>query len=130
MALPMYIDEVDFSGLSNKFKYTVTYEKYYGRNGGTMQSGLERSDLNGIRTIITWDLNAMTSAQARPLIQKATSTTCKVTYFDLWTNNNRTSYFEISIGALPVAFERHGLKYIRDGVVLRFRELYIRNPTN
>lgn len=122
MRLPITIDGVDFTPYTSKNAYTVEYVKREGPNSGQMMDGSQVIDLLAYKALITWELNALTSAQLSAVLQAAQKQYVTVSYFDTAINDVRQATFIPTVGAQAYAFARHGLHYFRDGTVLTLLE--------
>lgn len=122
MALPLTIDGVDFSGDVERNSYTVSYIKREGGNGGTMLDGSITVDILAFKTVITWDITALTSTKLSTLIDACLHDYVEVTYLDPLTNSTQTANFVVDVGTLDFAFQRHGIAYFNSGTTITFTQ--------
>ena len=120
--LPIVIDGVDFSALTNSKSYKVSYIRREGANSGVMLDGSRTVDTLARKAVIVWELNALTSNQLAAILSACSADYVEVTYFDTKTGAARTATFIPEIGEQDFAFERHGLKCFKDGISLRLEE--------
>lgn len=123
--LPITIDGEDFTDLTDRNTYIVTYTPREGPNGGIMLNGdktvdVLRNDQDEpvYKPTISWKLNALTAAQLARIQRACMKPDVLVSYFDTATAAEASAVFHPTLGAANFAFERHGLYYFRDGINL------------
>ena len=92
--MPLKIEGVDFSDLTERCGYSIVYEDRKGANSMTMQNGDEYQDIIVRKPILTWRLDSLTNADLSSLI-----------------NAIKTAYFHGTISAQEVGVIRNGGYY-------------------
>ena len=65
--MPLTIDGVDFSHLTERLGYSISYEDRMGGNTMLMQNGDEYQDVIARKPILTWRLDSLTMTQLAAL---------------------------------------------------------------
>lgn len=105
--MPLKINGVDFSPLTERLGYSVTYEERTGGNTMTMQNGDEYIDLIVRKPVLTWPLNSLTDAQLARLHAAINAAIyVEVTYFDTATAATKTALFHGAISVQEVGVIR------------------------
>ena len=122
MRLPITIDGVDFSTLTDRNKYVVTYKPREGSNSGIMLNGdktfdvlVDDQDNPVYKPTISWKLNALTLSQLSAIQNATAKPEVTVSYLDTRAAAENTAVFHPTLGAANFAFARHGLYYFKDG---------------
>ena len=113
--MPLKINRVDFSALTERLGYIIVYEERSGSNTMIMQNGDEYLDIIVKKPSLTWRLDSLTNydlARLHAAINAATYV--EVEYFDTATNTVMTGYFHGTISE-----QEDGV--IRAGGYYRFR---------
>lgn len=111
--MPLTINGTDFSALTERLGYSISYEDVKGGNGMTMQNGDEYQDIINRRPVLTWRLDSLTNEQLAALHAAINAAVyVSVTYFDTAANQNKTGYFHGTISAQEVGVIR-GAAYYR-----------------
>ena len=110
--MPLTINGVDFSALTERLGYSINYEDVTGGNGMTMQNGDRYVDVITRKPVLTWRLDSLTNAQLASLHAAINASVyVSVTYFDTATNAVQTAYFHGTISAQQVGVIRSGNYY-------------------
>lgn len=110
--MPLTINGVDFSALTERLGYSIVYEDRAGGNTMTMQNGDEYQDVITKRPVLTWRLDSLTNTQLAQLHAAIDAAVyVPVTYFDTATNTVRTWLFHGSISSQEVGVIRAGNYY-------------------
>ena len=113
--MPLTINGVDFSGLTERLGYSVTYEDRNGGNTMKMMSGDEYQDLIVRKPVISFRLDSLTMTQLSALHAAINAAVyVQVLYYDTATAAEKTAYFHGTISQQTVGV-------IRDGGYYRFR---------
>lgn len=113
--MPLTINGVDFSALTERLGYSITYEDVKGGNGMTMANGDEYQDVIGRRPVLTWRLDSLTMTDLASLHTAVNAAVyVSVSYYDTQAAAVRTEYFHGTISSQEVGV-------IRDGGYYRFR---------
>ena len=113
--MPLTINGVDFSGLTDRLGYSIVYEDVKGGNGMTMANGDEHPDGIGRRPIPTWRLDSLTMTELSALHAACNAAwVVAVTYYDTTTNSVKSGFAHCTISSQEVGV-------IRDGGYYRFR---------
>lgn len=120
--MPLTINGVDFSALTERLGYTIVYEDRAGGNSMVMQNGDEYLDVIVRKPVLTWRLDSLTNSQLASLHAAVNSSIyVPVTYFDTATNANVTAWFHGTISAQEVGVIRAGNYYRFRAPVLTMR---------
>lgn len=107
--MPLKISSVDFSPMTARLGYTVTYEERMGGNSMTMLNGDVYQDLIDRRPVLTWPLNSLTGAELAQLHAAINvAPYVEIEYLDTKTNSIKTWWFLCSISAQEVGVIRSG----------------------
>ena len=110
--MPLTINGVDFSALTERLGYSIVYEERKGGNGMTMANGDEYQDIIVQKPVLTWRLDSLTNAQLASLHAAISAAIyVQVTYFDTAANQNKTAWFHGTISAQEVGVIRNGGYY-------------------
>lgn len=121
--MPLTINGVDFSPLTERLGYSVTYEERTGGNTMTMQNGDEYYDLIVRKPVLTWRLDSLTDAQLASLHAAINAAIyVEVTYYDTATAATKTALFHGSISAQEVGVIRaSGYRFKASTLTMRAR---------
>jgi hypothetical protein len=120
--MPLTINGVDFSALTERLGYTITYEDRKGGNSMTMQNGDEYQDIIVRKPVLTWKLDSLTNAQLASLHAAINGAVyVPVTYFDTAANTTKTAYFHGTISAQKVGVIRGSTYYRFEAPTLTMR---------
>ena len=112
LKMPLKINGVDFSSLTERLGYSVTYEERIGGNTMLMQNGDRYEDLITRRPVLTWPLNALTGTELAQLHEAINASVyVPIEYQDTATNSVQTWWFKCSIGQQEVGVIRNGGYY-------------------
>lgn len=120
--MPLKINRVDFSALTERLGYIIVYEERSGSNTMIMQNGDEYLDIIVKKPSLTWRLDSLTNydlARLHAAINAATYV--EVEYFDTATNTVMTGYFHGTISEQEVGVIRAGGYYRFRAPVLTMR---------
>lgn len=107
--MPLKISGVDFSPMTARLGYTVTYEERMGGNSMAMLNGDVYQDLIDRRPVLTWPLNSLTGAELAQLHEAINvAPYVEIEYLDTETNSVKTWWFLCSISAQEVGVIRPG----------------------
>lgn len=110
--MPLTINGVDFSALTERLGYSITYEDRKGGNSMTMQNGDEYQDIIARKPLLSWRLDSLTGTQLASLHAAINADIyVPVTYFDTAANANVTAYFHGAISEQEVGVIRAGGYY-------------------
>lgn len=110
--MPLTINGVDFSALTERLGYSIVYEERKGGNGMTMANGDEYQDIIVQKPVLTWRLDSLTNAQLASLLAAVQAAIyVPVTYFDTAANTTKTAYFHGTISAQEVGVIRGSTYY-------------------
>lgn len=113
--MPLIISGVDFSALTARLGYTITYIDITGGNGMTMQNGDQYIDVIARKPQLQWNLNSLTMDELARLHAAINAAVyVAVTYYDTATATEKTALFHGTISEQTVGV-------IRDGGYYRFR---------
>lgn len=112
--MPLIIEGVDFSELTERLGYSVNYEDRQGNNTMLMQNGDQYLDVITRKPVLTWRLDSLTGTQLARLHAAINSAVyVSTTYYDTATNTVLTAYFHGNISAQEVGAIGPGGKYYR-----------------
>lgn len=101
--MPLTINGVDFSALTERLGYTVVYEDRKGGNSMTMQNCDEYLDVIARKPVLTWPLNALTASELASLHAAINAAVyVQVGFLDTATNTVKTAYFHGTISAQKI----------------------------
>lgn len=113
--MPLSINGVDFSYLTERLGYSIVYEDVKGGNGMTMMNADEYPDVIARRPIPTWRLDSLTMTELAALHAACDAAVqVAVTYYDTRTASVKSGYAHCTISSQEVGV-------IRDGNYYRFR---------
>lgn len=113
--MPLKINGVDFSAMTERCGYSISYEDRTGANSMKMQNGDEILDVIAQKPVLKWRLDSLTNAQLSQLITAISAAVyVSVFYFDTATNSTKTALFHCTISEQEVGA-------IRDGGYYRFK---------
>lgn len=119
--MPLVINGTDFSELTERLGYTVTYED---RTAGkmTMLNGDEYIDLIARKPILTWALDSLNTSDLAALHEAINAAAyVSVTYYDTATDSVQTALFHGTISAQSVGVIRSSGSYRWRGSTLTMR---------
>lgn len=120
--MPLKINRVDFSALTERLGYIIVYEERQGSNTMTMQNGDEYLDIIVKKPALTWRLDSLTNSDLARLHAAINAATyVEVEYFDTATNTIKTAYFHGTISEQEVGVIRAGGYYRFRAPVLTMR---------
>lgn len=110
--MPLKINGVDFSSLTERLGYTIAYEDRTGNNSMTMQNGDQYIDVIVRKPVLSWRLDSLTNTDLA-LLHAAINAAVYVPiqYFDTATNVLATAYFHCTISEQEVGVIRPGGYY-------------------
>ena len=107
--MPLKINGVDFSAMTARLGYSVTYETRMGGNTMTMMNGDVYQDLITRRPVLTWPLNSLNGSELARLHAAINAAPyVEIEYQDTATNSVKTGLFMCSISAQEVGVIRPG----------------------
>lgn len=110
--MPLKIEGVDFSDLTERCGYTIVYEDRKGGNSVTMMNGDEYQDIIARKPILTWRLDSLTMTQLHSLHAAINAAVyVQVYYYDTELSANTTAYFHGTISEQEVGAIRAGGYY-------------------
>lgn len=110
--MPLVINGVDFSHLTERLGYSINYEDRSGSNTMMMQNGDQYLDIITRRPVLTWRLDSLTEAQLASLHAAINADVyVPVSYFDTASNLVQTGWFHGSISSQQVGVIRGGNHY-------------------
>lgn len=110
--MPLKINGVDFSALTERCGYSIVYEDRNGGNSMTMQNGDEYQDIIVRKPILTWRLDSLTNTELASLHAAINAAVyVNVYYLDTATNTTKTAAFHGTISAQEVGVIRAGGYY-------------------
>lgn len=113
--MPLSINGVDFSYLTERLGYSIVYEDVKGGNGMTMANGDEFQDILGRRAIPTWRLDSLTMTELAEMHTACNAAAyVAVTYYDTVSHTVKSGFAHCTISAQEVGV-------IRDGGYYRFK---------
>ncbi len=120
--MPLKINGVDFSALTERCGYSIVYEERTGGNGMMMLNGDEYVDVIARKPALTWRLDSLTNDQLAELLQAVHAAVyVSVEYFDTETNSVMTALFKGSVSEQEVGVIRAGGYYRFRAPVLTMR---------
>lgn len=110
--MPLVINGVDFSALTERLGYSISYEDRAGGNSMTMQNGDQYMDVITRKPVLTWRLDSLTMTQLASLHAAINADVyVEVIYYDTATASNQTAYFHGAISEQAVGVIRSGGYY-------------------
>lgn len=110
--MPLTINGVDFSALTERLGYSISYEERKGGNSMTMANGDEYQDIIVRKPALSWRLDSLTNAQLADLLSAVHAAVyVPVMYFDTEANTTKTAYFHGTVGTQEVGVIRGGNYY-------------------
>ena len=107
--MPLMINGVDFSALTQRLGYSVVYEERSGQNTMVMMNGDEYLDVIVRKPALTWPLNSLTDAELHTLLTAIHAAVyVPVTYYDTEAKAEQTAYFHGTISVQEVGVIRAG----------------------
>ena len=105
--MPLKIDGVDFSDLTERCGYTITYEDVTGGNNMIMQNGDRYEDVITRKPLLTWRLDSLTMTDLARLHAAINAANyVSVYYYDTATESTKTALFHGKISAQEVGVLR------------------------
>ena len=109
LKMPLVINGTDFSALTERLGYTISYEDRTGGNGMTMQNGDQYLDVIVRKPVLTWRLDSLTMTQLAALHAAINAAVyVEVTYYDTASAAQKTAWFHGTISAQEVGVIRAG----------------------
>lgn len=113
--MPLVINDIDFSALTERLGYAIIYEDRKGGNSMTMMNGDEYQDVIVRKPILSWRLDSLTMTDLARLHAAINAANyVKVTFYDTASASVATAYFHGNISEQEVGV-------IRDGGYYRFK---------
>lgn len=110
--MPLIINGVDFSALTERLGYSIHYEDRTGNNGMTMMNGDQYIDVIVRKPVLSWRLDSLTMTQLAALHAAIDAAVyVDVTYYDTATASTKTALFHGSISEQEVGVIRNGGYY-------------------
>lgn len=110
--MPLKINGVDFSPLTERLGYSVTYEDRTGSNTMMMQNGDQYVDVITRRPVLTWRLDSLTGVQLASLHTAINAAVyVEVEYYDTASASVQTGMFHGTISAQEIGVIRNGATY-------------------
>ena len=107
--MPLTINGVDFSAMTERLGYSVVYENRTGQNSMTMLNGDEYLDVIVRKPVLTWPLNSLTDAELHQLLTAIHAAVyVPVSFFDTETQSVLTAYFHGTVSVQEVGVIRAG----------------------
>lgn len=120
--MPLTINGVDFSALTERLGYSVVYEDVKGGNSMTMMNNDEYPDITGRRAIPTWRLDSLTMTELATLHAACDAAVqVAVTYYDTRSASVKSGYAHCTISTQEVGVIRAGNYYRFRAPVLSMR---------
>lgn len=120
--MPLKINGVDFSRLTERLGYTIVYEDREGGNSTMMQNGDEYLDVIVRKPSLVWRLDSLTMTDLAALHAAINAATyVPASYFDTATNSVKTAMFHGTISEQEVGAIRAGGYYRFRAPVLTMR---------
>ena len=120
--MPLTINGVDFSAMTERCGYSIVYEERQGNNSMMMLNGDEYVDVIARKPVLTWRLDSLTNTQLSQLLQAVYAAVyVSVTYYDTETSATKTALFKGSVSAQEVGVIRSGGYYRFRAPVLTMR---------
>lgn len=122
LKMPLTINGVDFSPLTERLGYSVAYEDRKGGNTRTMMNGDEYQDVITRKPNLTWRLDSLTMTDLARLHAAINAAVyVSVSYYDTATASQKTAYFHGTISEQQVGVIRAGGYYRFRAPVLTMR---------
>lgn len=120
--MPLTINGVDFSAMTERLGYSIAYEDRKGGNSMTMQNGDEYQDIITRKPNLTWRLDSLTMTELA-LLHTAINAAVYVetSYYDTATASVLTAYFHGVISSQEIGVIRAGGYYRFRAPVLTMR---------
>lgn len=110
--MPLVINGVDFSELTERLGYSVVYEDVTGGNSMTMMNGDRYQDGIVRKPVLTWRLDSLTMTELARLHAAINAAWyVSVTYYDTATASTQSAQFHGTISAQEVGAIRSGGYY-------------------
>lgn len=107
LKMPLIINGVDFTPMTERLGYTIAYEDRTGGNGMTMANGDKYVDVIARKPTLTWRLDSLTMTQLAALHAAINASVyVEVTYYDTATAAQKTAYFHGTISGQEVGVIR------------------------
>lgn len=105
--MPLTINGVDFSPMTQRLGYTIVYEDRMGENGMTMLNGDEYLDVLDRKPVLTWPLNSLTDTELHQLLTAIHAAVyVPVTYYDTEAKAVLAAYFHGTVSVQEVGVIR------------------------
>ena len=110
--MPLMINGVDFSPLTERLGYVIKYEDRTGGNSMTMQNGDQYIDVIVRKPVLSWRLDSLTMTELASLHAAINAAVyVEVTYYDTATASEQTAWFHGTISDQEVGVIRAGGYY-------------------
>lgn len=101
--MPLKINGVDFSAMTERCGYSISYEDRAGANSMTMQNGDQILDVIAQKPVLSWRLDSLTNSQLSQLISAISAAVyVSIFYFDTKDNTTKTALFHCTISEQEV----------------------------
>lgn len=105
--MPLKINGVDFSSLTERLGYTIAYEDRTGNNSMTMQNGDQYIDVIVRKPVLSWRLDSLDAGDLARLITAINAAVyVPIYYFDTEACATRTAYFHCTISEQEIGVIR------------------------
>ena len=120
--MPLTINGVDFSALTERLGYSIVYEDRKGGNTMTMQNGDEYLDIIVRKPVLTWRLDSLTNTQLAALHAAINAAVyVNVLYYDTAIGSTVMAAFHGTISTQEIGVLRDGGYYRFKSTVLTMR---------
>lgn len=120
--MPLKINGVDFSRLTERLGYSIVYEDRKGGNTMTLQNGDEYQDIIVRKPSLVWRLDSLTMTDLAALHAAINAAIyVSVQYYDTASAATKTGYFHGTISKQEVGVIRNGGYYRFQAPVLTMR---------
>ena len=110
--MPLTINGTDFSQLTERLGYSISYEDVVGGNSMTMQNGDRFQDGITRKPVLSWRLDSLTMTQLASLHAAINAAWyVSVVYYDTSEAATKTAYFHGTISTQEVGVIRSGNYY-------------------
>ena len=120
--MPLIINDVDFSALTERLGYSISYEDVVGGNSMIMANGDRYEDVVVRKPTITWRLDSLTGGQLAQLHAAINAAIyVPVTYYDTAAGTALTAYFHGVIASQDIGAIRGAGSYRFEGPTLTLK---------
>ena len=110
--MPLKINGVDFSSLTERLGYSISYEDRTGNNSMTMQNGDQYIDVIVRKPVLSWRLDSLDAGDLARLITAINAAVyVPIYYFDTEACATRTAYFHCTISEQEIGVIRAAGSY-------------------